>query len=89
MKVLTAFRLADLVDGDDVGVIQRGGGAALAEEPFDHGRVGRRFRRHDFDRDAPVELRIHGRIHFAHPAVSKHGLDAVATECRAHHQRDS
>ena len=33
----------------------------------------------------PIELRIEGRVHLAHAAVSEHGLDAVAAECRTHH----
>ena len=36
---LARRRLADVVDGDDVGVVEGGGGARLAQEALDDGRL--------------------------------------------------
>ena len=39
MKSSPLGRLADFVDRDDVGVVERRGGARLAQEALDDGRV--------------------------------------------------
>ena len=46
---------APVVDGDDVGVGQVGGGLRLAAEPLDEGGVGRELGEHDLDGHGPIE----------------------------------
>ena len=50
-----AVLLAPVVDADDVGVVEVGGGLRLAPEPLDERRVGGELGEQHLDRDRPVE----------------------------------
>jgi len=69
--------LADLVNGADVGVIQRGSGAGLALETFESLRIGGQRVRQEFERDAAAEIEIFGFIDDAHAASAEFREDAV------------
>lgn len=57
---------ADVVDGADVRVVQRRGGARLALKALDRLRIGGQFLRKDLQRDTAAETGIFGFIH-RHP----------------------
>ena len=78
--------LLDRVDGDDVGVVQRGERARLALEAGQALGVLRHRRREHLDRDVAPELRVRGAVHLAHPARADGGGDAVVTEAAADHE---
>ena len=59
---------ADVMDGQDVGVRQRGDGTCLAIEPLAEVRIRRGVRRHGLDRNLPPQPRIARPIHLTHPA---------------------
>ena len=66
---------ADVVDGEDVGVIERGDGARLLLEAAQPVRIGREPRGQDLDRDVAPEPRVAGAVHLAHPARADRGDD--------------
>jgi hypothetical protein len=79
-EVVRAALLADVVDGDDVRVRERGGGARFRlEAPHELG-VRRELRREHLERDRPVEARLHGEVPRAHAAAAERTLDPVARE---------
>ena len=69
--------LADSIDRDDVGVVQRRRHLGLAlESPDDRGaeqQVGRQY----FERDRAPELPFHSPVHDRHPAATDLALDIV------------
>jgi hypothetical protein len=78
-----AVRGADLVDRDDVGMVERGGGARLGlEAPQALGVVGERRRQH-LDRDVASETRILRAVDLAHPAGAELTVDLVRPELGA------
>ena len=77
--------LLDRVDGDDVGVVERGEGARLTLEAGQALGVLRHRRREHLDRDVAPELRVRGAVHLAHPARADGGGDAVVAEAAADH----
>ena len=58
-------RSADVVDGADAGVIERGDGLGLALEALERLRRGR-VGGEDLDRDQPVEARVARAVDLAH-----------------------
>src|SRR4029077_13076796 len=58
----------DVVDGDDVRVVQRGGGAGLEDEALS--LLGRRVAWKNLDGDVPLQPRIVGQIDRAHAAFT-------------------
>ena len=77
---LAGRRLADFVDGDDVGVVERRGGARLAQEALDDRRLLGAGVAHHLDRDRPVQPRVEGAEHLAHAAAADAHIDAVVPE---------
>ena len=79
-----AVLLADVVDGDDVGMVEAAGRARLAQEALAHlahdlrGQV----RQQRLDRDVALDERIDGAVHRAHGAAAELGDDDVAPELR-------
>ena len=67
-EVMLAAMLADLVDGDDVGVLQVGGGFGLAQKSFDLVRAGQGAGADHFQGHVPVQTRLPGLPDDAHAA---------------------
>ena len=80
MKVVPSS-LVDFVDGDDVGVIQRGGGARLLHEPAVAVRIGGRFGRQHLDGDRPAEPDIDRTVNDPHAAAAQLLVETVVGEC--------
>ena len=78
--------LADLVDGADIGVIQRRGRARLAAQPLDCGRMITRLRRQHLDRHLPSERDVLGTEDEPHAAAAELIDDPVVREGAADHQ---
>ena len=79
--------LADIVDGDDVGVVQAACGARLlVETGFVIADAGA-FERHvdRLDGDGSLQHRVGRLVHDAHRAATELGLDDVAAELRRFH----
>jgi len=73
-----AFRcFIDFVDGADVGVIQRRGGAGFVKEATLGFVVPNRLRRQELQRHRPAQLQILGPVHHAHAATAEFVLDPV------------
>ena len=58
----------DVVDGDDVGMVQRGGGLRFLDEAAAALGIARHFRRQHFDGDKAVEPRVLRLVDIAHAA---------------------
>ena len=72
--------LADVVEGADVRVIERGDRPGLASEPGAELRiVGERARQH-LDRDGPIQPRVGGPIDLAHPTGADGGADLIRAQ---------
>ena len=74
-----AVRLAPVVDADDVGVVEVGGGRGLAPEPLDERRVGGELREQHLHGDGPVEQLVAGEEHLGHAAAPEASVQLVAT----------
>ena len=66
-----AFGLAHLVDGDDVGVFELGGGAGFAQEAFDGIGVPEQAGAHHLEGDDPVQGCVARLVHRGVGAVAK------------------
>ncbi len=62
--------LRDLVDGANIRMVQRGGGASFAEETLEGLRVLGGIRRQEFESDAAIQHRIAGGINNAHATTA-------------------
>src|SRR5579872_6551040 len=80
-----AFMLPDLMNGADVGMIERGGGARLAPESFERLWVSGYALRQKLQRNKTAELDIFGFINHAHTAAAKFFDDSVVRYGRAEH----
>src|SRR5438094_306789 len=67
----------DAIDGDDVGVVELGGGLGLLLEAAHHLIVLGDIGREHLDRDLPLEREIVRQEHGAHPALAQQPLDPV------------
>ena len=72
------LRLVDLVDGADVGVIDRRGGAGLAQEPALVRLVGAAVGGEELEGDQPLELEVLRLVHDARTASTEAFEDPVA-----------
>ena len=72
--------LVDLVNGADVGMVERGGGLGFALEALAAFVVAEQVRREEFEGDGPVEFRVCGFVHHAHPAFTELVGDAVVRD---------
>ena len=75
-----AVGFADVVDRDDRGVIQRGGGPSFLLEASARRRVAYQPRRDDFQRDIASQARIVAPIHLSHTPGAEQRLDGVRSE---------
>ena len=73
--------IAEVVDGEDVGMGERRHGLRLALEADARLAVVGEVRWQYFDRDFTLEARVACAIHFAHPACAERGDERVVTEC--------
>ena len=64
-------------------MIERGGGARLANEPLTRVLVGRGRRRQQLERDLAAEIGIFGEIDVSHPARAEFRPHLVAAEAGA------
>ncbi len=75
-----AVHVADVVDGDDVGVVQEGRQLRFAHQAFRRGAIGRELVRDELDRDQPAQTRVPRLIDLAHAARSKGADDFVGAD---------
>ena len=82
---------ADVVDRDDVGIVERRGGARLLLEAVQPVGVGGEVGRQHLDGDVAVEAVVAGAIDLAHPAGAQQADDLVRSEggsrCEVHARR--
>ena len=78
-----ALMRAELVDGRDVGVVQRAGRLRFLLEPAKPFRVLRERRRQDLDRDVTLEARVLRPVHLSHPAGPDRRQDLVGSQLGA------
>jgi hypothetical protein len=71
------------VNGADVGMVQRGGGARFALESFQRLRISSEFIGQEFQRDKAAELQILGSVDHTHAATAEPFDDAVMRNCAA------
>jgi hypothetical protein len=76
--------LVDVVDGDDVRVIESGGGTRLLDEPTASIGVGRCLGRQHFDRHRSPEPAVDRAVHHAHAAAANLSFDAIVRDCMGH-----
>ena len=83
--------LAGVVDGDDGGVVERGGVLRFAPEPEVEARVAGQIGAQHFDRDVAVQPQIAGQVHLRHAAEAQDlaQLVAVGKMRRCAHRGDS
>ena len=75
-----AVLLADVMNGADVGMIQRGRGSRLALEPAQRLSVARQIVRQELQRDEAMEPGVLRFVHDAHAAAAELLDDAVVGE---------
>ena len=80
-----AVLLAQVVDGHDVRMVERGGRARLEQQAFAALGVGGERRGQDLHRHAARQGRILGEVHAPHAALTERLEDAVAAEGRSDH----
>ena len=71
---------ADVVDGDDAGSVEGGGGARLLLQPRHPIGIAREQRRQDLDRDVAVQPRIARLVDLAHAAGAQQRQDFVGAQ---------
>ena len=70
------------MDGEDVRVVECGGGARLLLEASDALVVAREVRGQEFERDAPTEARVLRQVDRAHSALAEFFENAIGAERR-------
>ena len=78
--------LADLIDGEDVGMIERCGRLRFLFEAAKTFVIMRKGHRQDLDRDLAPERRLPRAIHLAHPAGAKQRDDLVGPQADTRRQ---
>jgi hypothetical protein len=68
------------MDGDDVRVVETGGGPSLADETLDPLRVLREVLWQDFDGDLATQACVARPVDFAHPATTERRDDFIPTD---------
>jgi hypothetical protein len=75
--------LADIVDGEDVRMVERGGGAGFLLEALEAPRIGRESGGQDFDGDVTPQPGIVRAVDLSHPAGAERGADLIGAEADA------
>jgi hypothetical protein len=74
-----AVVLADVVDGQDVGMTECGGGTRFLLEALEPFRIAGNSGRENFNRDIPTEPSVSGTIHLASCADKREDLVSPET----------
>jgi len=82
-----AVFFADIVDGADAGMVQRGGGLRFALEASEGLLVARNFGGKKFQRDEAVQARVFRFVNHAHAAAAEAFYDTVMGDCLADQRR--
>ena len=82
-EVELAVGLPGRVHGHDVGVLGRGGGVGLVDEPFAEGRIGGELGGQELQRDLTFGVRLVSEVDDPHPAAPDLRLDAEAGDLPA------
>src|SRR4029453_10897754 len=72
--------LADLMDGEDIRMIQAGGGLRLTLETAEARVVASEFPWEQLDRDKTTETGVLRQVHFPHTAGAEQGTDRVTSK---------
>ena len=72
--------LADLMNGEDIRMIQAGGGLRLTLETAKARVVASEFAREQLDRDKTTERGVLRQVHFPHTAGAEQGADRVTSK---------
>ena len=78
--IVFAVYFADLINGQNVGMIQCRSGFRFLNKPIQFVRVLAEFFVQKFNRDFPIESSVLGRIDFTHSAGAEFSLDAVVRQ---------
>ena len=78
--VAAVIGLADVVDDDDVGVIEGGGGASFSKEPMDGESAVPLAVAHQLDGNRTPEPGVHGAVDLAHAPAADHLFEAIVTD---------
>ena len=81
-----AFEIANIVNGANVWMIQRGCGAGFAAEALDGLRVLRNIVRKKFERHIAAEARVFGFVNHAHSAAAQFFEHGVMRDGEANHR---
>jgi hypothetical protein len=81
--------VADVVQGADMWMIERGNSAGLPLEPFMPTGIARKMLGKKFDGYGTIKPRIFSAIDLTHAACADQGDDLVRTEARASGERHS
>ena len=79
--------LADVIDGDDVGVVQGGCGFRFVDEPLLAFQVAYDLGTENLEGHRPIQTHIARAIHFPHPAHPDPRDELVCTETSAERER--
>ena len=85
--VRSTFMRANVVDGQDVGMVERRRGARLLLEPREAVGIGRERHGQRLDRHLPSEARVARAVHLAHAAGPDGGLDFVRSDASTRTER--
>ncbi len=88
-NVLLAGLNAEVVHGDDIGMIQRGDGACFTLEAASALHAACIVFAENLDRDVAVQPRIAGAVHLAHASGAERGPDLVGAQSSVRQQRHS
>ena len=81
----TAVFFADVVNGADVRVVERGGGLGLATKPFQGLIIVCDCVGQELQRDETIEPRVLGLVNQAHPTAAQFAKYAIVRDRRVDH----
>ena len=76
----SAVVIADLVDRQDVGMIERRGGTSLLKKTADAFRIATELTAQDFERDRASERGINRLVDLAHAAAAQQAVNPIAAD---------
>ena len=79
----------DRVDGDDVGMVECGGGACLALEPFAPIGIAGKLARQDLESHPPLEPGVICEVDLPHATLAQQLNDSVVRQGGTNHAVDS
>ena len=78
-----ALKTADVVDGDDTGVLEASLGLRLHDQPFNQSLVAGQFPAQHLDGHCPLKRQILREVHRAHPALTQQLADLKVVDALA------